>query len=291
MAFRCFDRTVRTARHLLVGVLTLAAACSSGGTAPTGPPSPTAPPTSAPSTTSPGVTPPTTPPPTVVPPPSSPPPSGPVAIRIHGLPEQGVAVELRRAVLLEDLQGRRVARLLGFSIYNSTAQPSKLVLQRGATYFYLDEFRRMLLPLPSQRAADRKIGPVDEPRVAIRLPRSGGRPLMGHWRYASSSPRYDDLVLAQWSGECEVPIAFFFEQDEGDLRPVTGEKDPATAPESFALGWTNRGRAVVYLPQGACGPGEDPPGVYLFREAGEGRLLVRVDGPAQARMWGNTLAD
>ena len=97
--------------------------------------------------------------------------------------------------------------------------------------------------------------------------------------------------MGQWSGECEVPTAFFIEEDEGEVVPVTGEAAPAHTPESFALGWTKRGQAVVFLPNGACGIGADRPGIYLFREPGEGRLLVETPKGSSARTWGNTIAD
>jgi len=71
---------------------------------------------------------------------------------------------------------------------------------------------------------------------------------------------------------------------------VTGEEDLADAPESLALGWNIEGKAVVFLPEGLCGSGSDPPGVYLFRRAGEGHLLVRTGRDAAARMWGTTVA-
>ena len=41
----------------------------------------------------------------------------------------------------------------------------------------------------------------------------------------------------------------------------------------------DRGQAVVFLPQGACGTGAEAPGVYLYRDAGKGRLLVPTRGP------------
>jgi hypothetical protein len=218
-------------------------------------------------------------------------PHAPAAIRLPGLPEQGVAVERRGAVELHGFfHGRLLARLPGFHIYHPTAQPSNLVLQRGGVFYALGTFGRELRPLPSRRAADRWVGPQDESGVDLPIPQAAGKPMVGHWRYSTNDSRYYGRVMAQWSGECEVPIAFFFDGDEGELVPVTGEPDPADAPESFALGWNVRGQAVVFLPEGACGGSADPPGVYLFRKAGEGRLLVRTGRLAAARMWGTTAA-
>jgi hypothetical protein len=216
-------------------------------------------------------------------------PTAPGPIRIAGLPEQGVAIERDGGVDLVDFFGRRVAHLDGFTIFQSTDAPGNLVLARGSGFFLLEEFRRRLRPLASERAA-RRWQEADENHPDFPAPRSGGKPMTGHWRYSVSDPRYGDRFLAQWSGECEAPIAFFVDRDEGEVEPVTGEADPATAPESFALGWNKRGQAVLFLPQGECGAGARRPGVYLSRDAGEGHLLVGTPPGATARMWGTTVA-
>jgi hypothetical protein len=209
---------------------------------------------------------------------------------VPGLPEQGVAVEHDGSVDLYGLfDGRRVAHLDGFSIYAPTAAPGHLVLERGRTYYLLEEFERRLRPLAGRAAADR-FTPPDEHGMGLPRPTSNGKPLAGHWRYEAFDPHYADRVLAQWSGECEVPTAFFVDLDEGDVEPATGEADPAKAPESSALGWTIRGQAVVFLPRGACGPGAERPGISLFRDAGDGRLVVATPPQSLARMWGNTVA-
>jgi hypothetical protein len=96
---------------------------------------------------------------------------------------------------------------------------------------------------------------------------------VGHWIWAAVSPDEKSL-LAQWSGECEVPLAFLVDLANGTPTPVTGESDWAGSPMSVALGWTTDGRAVVFLPRGgSCGDGASPPGVYLYSQAGEGDLL------------------
>jgi hypothetical protein len=271
---------------LFLGVLTLAAACSIGGEAAppmaTGPTSPTTPVTSEPS-----VAPPTTPVTSLR---AAPSPARPAAIHVRGLPEQGLAVEDGDAVELYDLfTGTLVVRLEGFSIYRYTDAPGNLVLVHRGTYYLLEEFERVLRPLPSRRAADRRQGSEDnEPDLPI--PESNGQPMLGHWRYSANDPHYGDRVLAQWSGECEAPIAFFVEKDEGDIEPITGEDDPANAPDSIGLGWTKVGQAVVLLREGTCSGGTDPPGVYLFRTAGHGRLLVETPPWSGARMWGTMVA-
>lgn len=95
----------------------------------------------------------------------------------------------------------------------------------------------------------------------------------GHWAWAAVSPD-EKTLLAQWSGECEVPLAFLVDLANGIPTPVTGESDWAQSPMSVVFGWTTDGRAIVFLPQGGgCGGGASPPGVYLYSQAGEGDLL------------------
>jgi hypothetical protein len=97
----------------------------------------------------------------------------------------------------------------------------------------------------------------------------------GHWAWAALSPD-GTTILAQWSAECEVPIAFLVDVGGGSPRPVTGEGDWAKSPESVALGWTTDGRALVFLPKGpACGSGVNAPGVYAYSRIGDGKLLMR----------------
>lgn len=102
----------------------------------------------------------------------------------------------------------------------------------------------------------------------------------GHWAWAALSPDGTTLI-AQWSGECESPVAFFVSLPAGAPRPATGELDWAKAPESEALGWTNDGRAIVFLPRpGGCGSAPGKPGVYAYDQPGAGeRLLATHDRP------------
>jgi hypothetical protein len=114
----------------------------------------------------------------------------------------------------------------------------------------------------------------DEWRVVAKAPERSivdGIP-HGHWAAAWLSPDGKTL-LAQWSAECEIPIAFFVDAQTGEKRPVTGEQDWAEAPESIGLGWSDDGRARVRLTKGYCGGAKHPPGVYLIDPA-TGRLSL-----------------
>jgi hypothetical protein len=101
-------------------------------------------------------------------------------------------------------------------------------------------------------------------RVPVQRPRGS---MVGHWVTAYLSPDGKTL-LAQWSAECEVPIAYFVSARGGSPRPVS-----ADAAESVAHGWTDGGRAIVEFPNGPCGTGAKRPGIYLVSLDGRRRLL------------------
>ena len=82
----------------------------------------------------------------------------------------------------------------------------------------------------------------------------------GWWTAAFVSADGSRLLL-QWSGECEIPVAFLGRVSGGPLRTVTGEAGLRDAPSSVALGWSGA-RALVDLPKGACGTGASKAGVY-----------------------------
>jgi hypothetical protein len=84
-------------------------------------------------------------------------------------------------------------------------------------------------------------------------PQSG----LGRWHSATLSPDGETL-LAQWTAECEIPIAFFV--------PLDTRKPRAVAPtryETVAVGWNDDGRAGVFFNGGACGADHARPGLYL----------------------------
>ena len=112
-------------------------------------------------------------------------------------------------------------------------------------------------------------------RVVARQPKGArvDRVVHGYWPDAWLSPD-GRALLAQWSGECEIPTAFFVPARGGPMRPVTGERDWRKSPESVALGWMADGRARVRLLGGLCGHAGDPPGIYAIDpRTGEATLL------------------
>ena len=90
-------------------------------------------------------------------------------------------------------------------------------------------------------------------------------------RGCSSGP--NGLVLAQWSGECEVPAAMFVPPGQQPI-DVTAERRLSHVPESRALGWDDRGRAIVDLREGVCGTSFGRPGISAFTGPGNGELVV-----------------
>jgi hypothetical protein len=84
---------------------------------------------------------------------------------------------------------------------------------------------------------------------------------VGHWAWAKLSPD-GETILAQWSAECEVPIAY--------LVPAAGGKPREAVPSysSRALGWTHDGRAIVDVLESSCGPASPKPGIYLVDPEG-----------------------
>lgn len=120
---------------------------------------------------------------------------------------------------------------------------------------------------------------VDGPSSSLDVP-------SGHWQYGEVSPDGTTLLL-QWTGECEIPTAFFAPATGGDPFAYDGAEDWADTPESFAVGWTSEGDAVVLVwGSGACGPAAPHPGIFLMDGPGSGSLLYETGSAwAFARLW------
>jgi hypothetical protein len=99
----------------------------------------------------------------------------------------------------------------------------------------------------------------------------------GWWRRVLSDRR-GDMLLAQWSGECEVPFTYLIATRTRRLRPVF-RSQPVTA-----LGWTSDGLARVKLwkPIRASTTGSArPAGIYLVAPRGHPVHLERRVPPAR----------
>jgi hypothetical protein len=207
-------------------------------------------------------------------------PARPRRIDVGALPDEGVAVDLGREVLLLDLDGRVLDRMPGYSLYFQWTVPGEVVVRQGETFFVLRVERGVFGPLPGEDAAF-DLDPQFQSHVGLPRP-AGAVAGVGRWTYALPGP--NDLVLAQWSGECEVPNAMFVLPGQVPLA-VTGGRS-LRAPESVALGWDDRGRAIVDLREGVCGTSFERPGIYAFTGPGAGELIFRDPDLDGARMWG-----
>jgi hypothetical protein len=109
-------------------------------------------------------------------------------------------------------------------------------------------------------------GPWRRLKVPHPLGAKPGRPAAGHWDWAAVSPD-GKWLLAQWTAECEVPVAFLVPARGGDAVPVA--RDRYGASTSKALGWTRDGRAIIELPGLSCGSTSQRPGTYVLRPGGK----------------------
>lgn len=201
-------------------------------------------------------------------------------IPLEGLPRVGLAVSSDGLVELVDLEGRVVADLPGFTIVGNPGA-SGVWLERDGTYYVLSDVLDRLVPVTEEEALDRAFDEGPESS----LPPPPDDPT-GHWRYAIET--VPAAVLAQWSGECEVPVAYWIEG--GDTEIVTGGMDSSAAPSSLALGWSANGEAIVQVSQGACGGTTDDPGIYRYAAPGSGRLVLSTpDGSVVVDAWGTGL--
>lgn len=108
----------------------------------------------------------------------------------------------------------------------------------------------------------------------------------GHWRWAVPSPD-GRWVLAQHSGECEVPTAWLVKLPGGSApKTVTGLPSLVGAVESIGIGWAPDSRAIVHLRGAGCGLAADEPGIYLVDpDTAERALLHAVPSDAGVVLW------
>lgn len=103
----------------------------------------------------------------------------------------------------------------------------------------------------------------------------------GHWRWLVPSPD-GTTVLAQHSGECEVPSAWFVSPTDGAIAPVLPGQPDA---EAVGLGWLPDGRAVVHVLTEGCGLPSEPPGVYAIDPAGARPIELLLPTPEPMSVW------
>ena len=120
-------------------------------------------------------------------------------------------------------------------------------------------------------------GPVAEGPVPAWLEKIKPLRGVGHWVRAVPSPDGKTL-LAQWSAECEIPLAYFVSLDT--------RRPKAVAPrhlETQAIAWNDDGRAGVFFMGGACASGDPRPGLYLVSLDGEREFVT--DDVAEVESW------
>jgi hypothetical protein len=101
-------------------------------------------------------------------------------------------------------------------------------------------------------------------------------PLHGWWRRVLVDP-HGEMLLAEWSGECEVPFTYLITTDTAVLHQVF-RAQPVTS-----LGWTNDGLARVKLwkpIQGSKTHIARPSGIYLVTPKGQVLGLERRAPPS-----------
>jgi hypothetical protein len=203
-------------------------------------------------------------------------------IDLGPLPAQGVLVQRNGGVVFVSLSGEVLARVPDATLVSATQAPGRTFLDIEGTGYMLDPATGSLVRQPTD-----SLPPVrDDRRVPLPRPVApDGRPMVGHWRFARLAPD-GNLIVAQWSAECEFPVAYLMTLQDGDPVAVTGSTE---LRESFVLGVTRSSQAVVVLPSGACGTAVERPGVYTFATHGDGRFITWVpsDPPSLARMWGD----
>jgi hypothetical protein len=104
----------------------------------------------------------------------------------------------------------------------------------------------------------------------------------GHW--VEVFVREDGAIVAQFSGECEIPHAMFIV--DGVARHVSGEGiwDDAPVPNSFTYGWLPDGRALVWIwGESGCGSSDPEPGFYAYDIDGSRELLFPTEA---VPLWG-----
>lgn len=210
------------------------------------------------------------------------------------LPERGLARDTKAGVELQTMRGRPLGVIPRLNLAPDVATSRDLLMRDGRGSLFVLDRRARRVRRVSDGPPPRRACRVTDRRKQLRLivckstirlgtrivARAPGK--IGHWERAAFAPR-GDAFFAQWSAECEIPIAFYV--SNGVMRPFGG-RTIRDAPESAALGWLPDGRAVVHFPKGACGSSHGVPGVYAVPGSGKPTLLVRTPKVEYYWMWG-----
>jgi hypothetical protein len=196
------------------------------------------------------------------------------------LPARGLALETKAGVQLQTIRGRPLATIPALDLAPDQ-RSAHLLVMRDPTgrLFALDPRARRLRQRPSRRGCRTTDIELVVCARTIRnkagiLAHAPGE--IGHWVWAQRSPS-GDAILAQWSAECEVPVAYRIRY--GVAR--------AYGRESVALGWLPGGEALIHFPNGPCAGDSHPVrGIYAVPRSGKPRLILRTRRFAQYGMWG-----
>ena len=200
------------------------------------------------------------------------------ALAIGPLPARGLVLETQAGVQLQSLGGRPLANLAGLNLAPDQTIAHKVVLRdRRGRLFVLTGGR--LRPTTFRRGCRTTDVRLTVCKRAIRGATgvlAGAPSRVGHWVWAVRAPS-GNAILAQWSAECEVPVAYLLVH--GQLRAFGGE--------SVALGWLPTGEAVIHFPNGPCaGDSQSGRGIYGALSTTKMRLILRTPRLAQYLMWG-----
>jgi hypothetical protein len=218
------------------------------------------------------------------------------------LPERGLARAVPAGVELQTMRGQALGVLKRLHLAPDKATSSGLIMRNGrGDLFVIDLYERRVRrvyerpePVPGCRVTDARPGlQLLAYRSTIKTRTDGGRlrvvarapGRIGHWERAAFAP-HGNVFFAQWSAECEVPVAFLVVN--GVMRPYGG-RTIRDAPSSMALGWLPDGSAVIHYPTGACGGSYRNPGVYAVPLRGKAQVLVRTPRTPRFQhywMWG-----
>jgi hypothetical protein len=194
------------------------------------------------------------------------------ALALAPLPERGLALESKAGVVLQSLGGRPVATLRGMNLAMDQAVAHKATVRdRLGRLFALD--RHGLRATSLRRGCRTTDVRLVVCAHAIRGV-TGAPSKVGHWVWAERSPS-GDATLAQWSAECEIPVAYL----------IVRGKRRSYGDETVALGWLPSGEAVAHFRPVGCTTSKRS-GIYAVPRGGKPRLLLRTPRFAQYLMWG-----